>query len=245
VTLRYLLGEVMSPASPAGRSPRTPSGAPTGLPGWPRFDGRFSTDEAGTGAAALDFGHLVRLRPRAVLEAASEEDVARLVRHARAAGVRVAPRGEGHSVYGQAQVDGGVVACLRRLDRIHSLTPQSATVDAGVRWSQLVERAAHEGVAPPVLPDFLDLSVGGTFSVGGIGGTSFRHGAQVDHVDELVVVTGEGEIVICSEVEEPRLFESAWQGSAKSGSSSGRGSVSARRPQPCRCSACRIGIRRR
>ena len=44
-------------------------------------------------------------------------------------------------------------------------------------------------------------------SVGGIGGTMYRDGAQVDNVLALVVVTGEGRIVSCSPHEQRGLFE--------------------------------------
>jgi FAD/FMN-containing dehydrogenase len=56
------------------------------------------------------------------------------------------------------------------------------------------------------MPDAMMLSVGGTLSVGGVGETSWRFGAQVDHVRELDVVTGVGELVTCSATREPELF---------------------------------------
>ncbi|MDQ3944863.1 MAG: FAD-binding protein [Actinomycetota bacterium] len=182
----------------------SPPSAPPG--DWPVFDGALRTDEGCISAAADDFGHIVRRRPRAVLEASSAEDVARLLRHARHAGLRVSPRGQGHSVYGQAQTGDGVVVDLCRLDAIYALGARTATVGAGLLWSELVRRTLTSGLAPPVLTDYLELSVGGTLSVGGVTGTSFRFGAQVDQVEELVVVTGDGDIVTCSEREEPDLF---------------------------------------
>ena len=189
----------------------------TAFPSELSFDGALRTDEARILLAADDFGHLVSRRPRAVLEATSAEDVARLIHHARRAGLRVSPRGQGHSVYGQAQVEGGVVVDLHGLDRVHSLTPRSATVDAGLRWSDLVRLTLPSGLAPPVLTDYLELSVGGTLSMGGITGTSFRWGAQVDQVDELVVVTGGGDILTCSETDEPDLFQAALAGLGQTG----------------------------
>jgi FAD/FMN-containing dehydrogenase len=62
------------------------------------------------------------------------------------------------------------------------------------------------GLTPPVLTDYLGLSVGGTLSVGGLSGSSFRHGAQVDHVTELEVVTGSGMRELCSPTRNPDLF---------------------------------------
>jgi FAD/FMN-containing dehydrogenase len=87
-----------------------------------------------------------------------------------------------------------------------------ATVDAGVRWSELVGRALAAGKTPPVLTDFLELTVGGTLSVGGVSGTSFRYGVQVDNVLELQVVTGEGEKLTCSDTQNKELFEAVLAG---------------------------------
>jgi FAD/FMN-containing dehydrogenase len=101
---------------------------------------------------------------------------------------------------------------MRGLDRIHALTSRTATVDAGLTWRALVGHTVPAGHVPPVLPDFLDLTVGGTLSAGGIGGTSFRRGAQIDHVEELVVVTGAGEVVTCSLSREPELFDAVLGG---------------------------------
>ncbi len=48
---------------------------------------------------------------------------------------------------------------------------------------------AGEYVKPPVFTDYIELSIGGTLSLGGIGGTSYRYGVQVDNVLSLEVVT--------------------------------------------------------
>jgi len=63
-----------------------------------------------------------------------------------------------------------------------------------------------------VLTAYLGLTVGGTLSIGGVGTTTFRHGAQVDHVHELQAVTGEGQLVMCSETRHRDLFEAALAG---------------------------------
>jgi FAD/FMN-containing dehydrogenase len=85
-------------------------------------------------------------------------------------------------------------------------------VDAGLRWRDLLQATLARGLTPPALTDYLGLSVGGTLSVGGVSVTSWRHGAQVDHVDELQVVTGEGELVTTSPSRRPDLFAAALAG---------------------------------
>lgn len=184
----------------------------TGGIGWPRFTGRLRLDAESMDLAGDDFGHVVRRPPVAVVDVATEEDVSRLLRYAAQAGLRVAPRGQGHSVWGQAQAGGGIVAALGALDRIHALEPGRATVGAGTRWIDVAQAALKQGFLPPVLTDYLGLSVGGTLSVGGLSGTSFRCGAQVDNVERLVVATGSGAIVTCTAQHEADLFHAVLAG---------------------------------
>jgi cytokinin dehydrogenase len=84
----------------------------------------------------------------------------------------------------------------------------------------VAQRAAGtltHGYTPPVLTDYLRLTVGGTLSVGGVSGTSWRYGAQVDNVEELTVVTGAGKTVKCSESENRSLFEAVLAGQGQCG----------------------------
>ena len=74
-----------------------------------------------------------------------------------------------------------------------------------------------ERLMPPVLPDYIGQTVGGTLSVGGIGAMSFRDGAQIDHVVELRAVTGDGRIVRCSERRNRDLFEMLLAGQGQVG----------------------------
>jgi FAD/FMN-containing dehydrogenase len=72
------------------------------------------------------------------------------------------------------------------------------------------------GFTPPVLTGYIGLSIGGTLSVGGISSGNAR-GAQVDHVRELEVVTGEGDVVVCSERRHKDLFEAVLAGLGQCG----------------------------
>jgi FAD/FMN-containing dehydrogenase len=66
-----------------------------------------------------------------------------------------------------------------------------------------------------VLTDYLELSVGGTLSAGGIGGATHRHGRQVDHVRSLEVLTPDGRIVIRGPGDE--LFDRVRGGAGRPG----------------------------
>jgi len=59
--------------------------------------------------------------------------------------------------------------------------------------------------------------VGGTLSVGGVGGTSCHHGFQVDSVDELSVVTGTGQLMTCPLERNRRLFDAVRAGLGQCG----------------------------
>lgn len=172
----------------------------------PPLDGRLRLDQAALEAMADDFGHIVSRRPWAVLEPGSVQDVVAMVRYCRRHGLKVAGRGQGHSTNGQSQVEGGLVIDLGPLDSVE-LRGDRAVVGAGATWHALVRAALAEGRTPPVLADYLGLSVGGTLSAGGLGGAVGHHGAQVDNVLELQVVTGRGDLVTCSPTVRRDLFD--------------------------------------
>ncbi|TXS49279.1 FAD-binding protein [Streptomyces sp. uw30] len=184
------------------------------LVGIPPLDGTLSTDEASLAAASDDFGHIVHRRPVAVLRPGSVRDVVTMVRFCNTHRLPVAPRGQGHATHGQAQVAGGLVIETAPLAHIGPLGPDctTVTVGAGIRWSELAKATIAHGLTPPVFTDYLELSVGGTLCVGGLGGQTHRHGAQVDNVTELQVVTGAGEFVRCSRSRRADLFHAVLAG---------------------------------
>lgn len=180
--------------------------------GFPSFDGSLLTDGASLAAASDDFGHLVHRQPSAVLKPGSVNDVVEMIRFARRNGIKVAARGQGHSTQGQSQVEAGVVVDMSTLAAIQEVNTADALVEGGARWIDLLQQSIPRGLTPPTLVDFLELSIGGTLSLGGIGSQAFRFGPQVDNVLELHVVTGEGELVSCSPSSNRSLFEAARSG---------------------------------
>ncbi|HEV2880069.1 MAG TPA: FAD-binding protein [Pyrinomonadaceae bacterium] len=178
----------------------------------PPLDGTLVTDPASLAAIADDFGHMIHRTPIAVLRPGSVEDVVKLVRFARQHNIKVASRGKGHTAFGQSQVDAGVVVDMSTLNQIHSIEADRAVVDAGVVWRNLLLATTPIGLTPPVLTDYTRLTIGGTLSVGGVSGRSYQYGAQVDNVLELQVVTGEGELLTCSESVNRKLFEATLAG---------------------------------
>ncbi|MFD0399404.1 FAD-binding protein [Kitasatospora sp. NPDC127121] len=196
----------------------------------PALDGTVALRGTDVERFSSDFGHLVTASPRAVLRPASVRDVQKVVAFARRHRIPVAVNGqsgdqaaagdsglESHSSYGQANPRGGIAIDARGLSRILSVEPGRAVVEAGATWAQLTDAALAAGWMPPCLTDYLHLSVGGTLSVGGIGGAVQRHGLQADTVRSLDVVTGTGELVTASREHNRELFEAVLAGGGQVG----------------------------
>jgi cytokinin dehydrogenase len=179
----------------------------TSLEGLDVRDGSVDTREQARSAAAADFGHVASSVPSAVVRPGSVADVVGVMRWAAGHGVRVAARGSGHSMNGQSQVEAGLVVDMSSLSRVRSVHRDRVVVDGGARWSTVLSATLPVGLAPPALPDYLELTVGGTVSVGGVGGMAFRHGAVTDNVVELDVVTGDGRLLTCSPTQHADLFD--------------------------------------
>ncbi len=178
----------------------------------PPLDGALYRDEATRTEYGQDFGQIVFERPLAVLKPGSARDISRIIQFARRNRIRIVGRGKSHTVYGQSQAKAAVSIDVSALATISAIGHDRITVDAGIRWHDLLKATLEQGLMPPVLPDYIGQTVGGTLSVGGIGGMTYRYGAQVDHVLELSVITGEGQQVQCSAKHNRDLFEAALAG---------------------------------
>ena len=181
--------------------------------------GELHFDDAVLQATADDFGHVVHRKPVAMLRPGDAQDVAKLVQYANRSGFKVAMRGQGHSFFGQTQVEGGVVinsSSLNSIRIVKSGTGGTAEIGPGSKWHPVLMAANAQKLTVPVIADTF-LSVGGTISTGGFGVTTYNLGLQVDHVQELEVVTGEGQIVTCSDQSNSDLFNAMLGGLGQCG----------------------------
>ncbi|MCP2243327.1 FAD-binding protein [Lentzea aerocolonigenes] len=183
----------------------------------PELIGTLDLGEATLRWAARDYGGVVHHPPTAVLRPANAADISTVIRYAHRHGLQVVPRGQGHSTSGQAQTPGGVVVDMNQLNDIHEVRPDRVIVDAGARWSDVLRATLPHGLTPPVLTDYLELSVGGTLSVGGLGGASHHHGAQTDNVLCLDVVAPSGAIVSCGPDDNREVFDAVRAGRGRHG----------------------------
>jgi FAD/FMN-containing dehydrogenase len=181
----------------------------------PPLDGQLIFNPTTLTTAADDFGHIIHQSPWAILVPGSVKDIRKMVKFARRHGLSIAGTrgiGQSHSTYGQAQVDAGIIIDMSALQTIGAVNGNSIWVQAGTRWSAVLQATLPQGKSPPTLTDYIELSVGGTLSAGGIGGQSSRHGLQVDNVLELEVVTGKGKFLRCSPTYRRQLFDAVRSG---------------------------------
>jgi FAD/FMN-containing dehydrogenase len=157
-----------------------------------------------------DFGGIVEASPARTVRPASADEVAAAVRDAAAQSLDLVPRGLGHSTYGQSLTD-GVSLDLRGLAGVHALSDDHAVVGAGTSWREVLAATLPLGRTPPVLTDYLDVTVGGTISACGVGGTSHLYGTQADNVLDLEVVA-DGEPLICSPTIQRYVFDAVRAG---------------------------------
>ncbi|CAN8257601.1 unnamed protein product [Cochlearia groenlandica] len=166
------------------------------------------TDPYTISAASQDYGYTTTVTPGGVLCPSSAAEISRLLLHASTVkNFKVAARGQGHSLNGQASVSNGVIINMTCLTGVTVYEDKRyADVAAGTLWVDVLKITAEEGVSPLSWTDYLRISVGGTLSNAGIGGQVFRNGPQISNVLEMDVVTGKGEMLTCSPKQNQELF---------------------------------------
>ncbi|WP_028279343.1 FAD-binding protein [Arthrobacter sp. H5] len=190
----------------------------------PRLDGTLELSTAARTEFSTDFGRLITAQPKAVLRPGSVQDIVKMLQYCRRFAIQAAMNGqsgngerESHSNYGQALTRGGMEIDANSLSRIIAIRGDHAVVEPGVSWASLTKTALNQGATPPSLTDYLHLSIGGTVSVGGIGGGVQRHGLQSDTVKSMDIVTGAGELVTATPTRNADLFNAALAGGGQVG----------------------------
>ncbi|MGW5217096.1 FAD-binding protein [Nocardia sp. NPDC004085] len=181
--------------------------------GFPHGDHEFR--EAPIDDFSTDFGGLRYAVPRAVHRMPSAFPSALL-----GSGRQLTLRGAGHSSDGQTVTEGELLVTYApesAAAQVRDLGDGLIEVPAGMSWYGLERYLNRRGAAFPVLPDYLQLSVGGTLSVGGIGIDSVRSGMQVDHVERIQLIDGTGTSRWCSRTDHSELFRFALGGSGTVG----------------------------
>jgi cytokinin dehydrogenase len=170
--------------------------------------GQVLNDAESLNAVSGDFGRMITRVPQVVVRPSSAEDIAAAIRLGIRYKIPVSSRSAAHSQSGQALNQGGILLDMTALNQHFEVNAEEKTciVDAGILWNDLVNRLKPYQLIPPVLTNNLNVAVGGTLSMAGIGVASFRYGVQGDNCVGLQVVTGAGDIVECSPSENSELF---------------------------------------
>jgi len=173
-----------------------------------KLSDRISFEMAERELFASDFGRWRHRTPAAVARCRNAAELAQAMRFCAERGIPVAPRSQGHTQSGQSTTR-GLLLDTSAMNRILEINEDElyADVEAGVIWRDLVIATTARGLLPPVLTNNLGVTVSGTTSMAGLGVASFRYGTQADNALELEVVTGAGEIVVCSRERESELFD--------------------------------------
>ena len=145
-------------------------------------------------------------RPACIARCTGVADVVAAVRFARERDLLVAVRSGGHGVAGHALCDDGLVIDLSPMKGIR-VDPESRTAraEAGVLWGELDRETQLHGLAT-VGGIVTHTGIAGLTLGGGLGWLTRKHGATVDNLLSVDLVTADGDLVTASEGENAELF---------------------------------------
>ena len=145
-------------------------------------------------------------RPACIARCTGVSDVVAAVRFARERDLLVGVRSGGHGVGGHALCDGGLVIDLSPMQGIRvDPATRTARAEAGVLWGELDRETQLFGLAT-VGGIVTHTGIAGLTLGGGIGWLMRKHGATVDNLLSVDLVTADGELVTASEDHNPDLF---------------------------------------
>jgi FAD/FMN-containing dehydrogenase len=150
-------------------------------------------------------GH-VDLHPAAIALVANSDDVAAVVKVARANEIELAVRSGGHDGAGHGSTDGGIVIDLREMKGLQ-IDPEARTAwaETGLTAGELVAAAAEHGLTIG-FGDTGSVGIGGITVGGGIGYLVRKHGLTIDNVLAAEIVTADGELLRVDAQSHPDLF---------------------------------------
>jgi FAD/FMN-containing dehydrogenase len=156
-------------------------------------------------ARSVFYGGLDK-RPAAIVRAASDADVARVIAEVQEAGLELAVRSGGHSVAGHSVTEGGIVLDLSEMQALEiDAESRTAWAESGVTAGRYSEAAAEHGLATG-FGDSPSVGVGGITLGGGVGFLVRKYGLTIDALLAADMVTAAGEVLRVDEESHPDLF---------------------------------------
>jgi FAD/FMN-containing dehydrogenase len=157
-------------------------------------------------AARRAWNLAVDQRPAAVVLPESAEDVAEVVRFARAHGLRLAPQGTGHNAGPLGPLQDTILVKTERMRGVEiDASSRRARVEAGVLWAEVSEAAAPHGLAA-LAGSSPDVGVVGYTLGGGMSWLARAYGLAANSVEAVELVTADGRLVRANADHEPALF---------------------------------------
>jgi FAD/FMN-containing dehydrogenase len=179
----------------------------------PEIQGLYRTDTRARAAYAEGAG-IYRIIPRAVCVPYDSEDLVRLVCWAGDHGVPLIPRGAGSAMGGGNVGDGVIVDLTRMVDQQIEIDPgeRRAFTSAGVTLGELNQAAGKHGLRLPPDPSSGHwATLGGMVATNAAGARSVRYGSVRPWVEEMTLVTADGEALRLRRGEPPHPSAAAVQ----------------------------------
>jgi len=161
---------------------------------------------AGFDKAVEIWNAIVKKRPSLVVQPLSAEDVRKTVTFAREHGLLLSIKSGGHNVAGTSLADGGMTLDLSRMKSVE-VDPERRRVHvgAGCVLGEVDQATQQYGLAT-VLGTVSETGVAGLTLGGGFGHLTRRYGWTVDNLEEVDIVTAEGQLRRAAADENEELF---------------------------------------
>lgn len=157
----------------------------------------FSDDEKTIRLNSTDMSHLPA-KARCVVFPTSAEQVQKIVQFANKENIVVVPRGSGTGLAGGAVADNAIVLNLKKMDKILNLNQEGnlITIEPGIIIDRLNKELEKDGLFFPVRPSsHMIATIGGMIATDAVGDRGVLYGSTLDNVDEIDVVTGNGDLI--------------------------------------------------
>jgi FAD binding domain len=157
-------------------------------------------------ASRYSFNLVIDQQPEAVAQPSSAEETAAIVRAARELGLRLHVQGSSHNPAPVGSLEGYLLVRFGRMKGVSiDRDAQTARVEAGARWWDVVPQASELGFSA-LHGSSPEINVAGYSLGGGVGWQVREKGLQSNSVTAIEVVTAAGEQLRVDASNEPDLF---------------------------------------
>jgi FAD/FMN-containing dehydrogenase len=172
-----------------------------------KFDGRaLRPGEPGFDEATRIWNGMISKRPALVVQPLSADDVRAAIQFARVDGILLSIKGGGHNIAGTSLADGGLMLDMSRMKTVEvDVSRRLVEVGPGCLLGDVDRITQAHGLAT-VLGFVSQTGVAGLTLGGGFGYLSRRFGWTVDNLEEVEIVTADGEVRRASFDEHEDLF---------------------------------------